>query len=1761
MGKSRKAGWPTAWAVALTLLLVLAQGATASLLYNNVMVNDVQRGNTIGHPDSSRNIAVDSSGAIFVAFHGTNGIRVAKSTDRGATFRASVLVTNVNAQCELAVDHQNALNLVWKAADGTIHFSRSTNQLNFAAPNPVCSSDVPARLAVDAPYVYLIPQGGGPLLRNTNYGAGAFSSVSVDTNRLFSDVIVNLRNHDVFVETDDPDIRYFKSSNYGASFGATQSVARQVRYPSVAGLFVEAGNFLFIAGSSNYILRINTDSNTATNFTAFPSLEHGRSLAADNAGNLLDTYLSSSGVYYRVSTNLGVSFTAPVKVAGSVDAISTTINPIYGDIIMVYEDNGQIFSSVFANELICTNIDLRVESQSIPTCLRPGSELVYTITVTNMSSGTAQDVVLSNQLPAMVTFLGASATVSNHGGGLITYAIGEMTPFTGCNLSITGAVSVAASGSFSNRAEASLRGRDIYPANNVSWANTCVSPTLTIVSPRSTCTPPVGSLTNAYETSQSNSVVTPVTLSSTQYYCTGWSLTGNAPLSGTTNTFSMTHTNDAVLTWIWGITNVQYTVTAGSHGTVTGSSNAWYRQHTSVTAAPQPDAHYHFSTWSGQVPGAQQTANPLILAMDQARSITANFAIDQHTLTVSSEHGTTTPASGVNPYNYNASFTCQAVSPQNLPAGTQYYCTGWTLSGNAPAAGTTNTFNMTLTNNASLTWLWGMTNVRLTATTDGHGSLSGQTSGWYARNQTITISPDAGPFEHFAGWSGDVPIGQTNQNPLNLTMDHARTIQANFWIEQRTVDVASAYGTPSPTVGSHAYDGLSAINPSVSSPVSAGASTQMVCTGWTMTGHAPASGANTSFSMMLTNNASITWNWKTNVYLTRTISGPGTVSGGTSGWYDLGTSLSLTAAPNNAYSSFIGWSGDLPPAQTNDNPLSLNLTNARAIEAHFYQEESSLEVVSPKGTPSPTVGTHSYARGTTLTATPGSPPTSAGTQYICTGWTMTGNSPTLGSSTSFSITLTNNAILTWHWGATNFYYSRSTIGSGSITGSPAGWYSADTTLQAVAIPVPDGTFLGWQLDVPSAQTNNNPLFLNLDRPRNIRALFTEVYRSLIVTSAYGTPNPASGTHSNLHGASVSCSVNSPVSGAAGTRYVCSGWTLTGHSPTSGTTASFATVQTNHMNLTWNWKTNYQFSASAASNGSVTGATSGWYNAQTSVIVTAVPTVGFAFAGWQGSLAGDQTNDNPLNLTLAAPHSVTATFVRASRTLTIQSLYGTPDPPIGIYTNQYGMTLTNRLNGSPVSGTHTSLVCIGWTMTGNAPLTGTNITAVMTHTNNAVLTWLWATNVRLGCSTSGSGTLSGSTNEWTRLGYTNLIHAVPGTGMAFAGWQGELPLGQTNQNPLLLIMDRSRTVTANFERTRLTLEIRSERGTAVPPVGLHTNLYGNVVTNLNSHFVYAPGTQFVCTGWTATGNQPLNGTTNILSMTLTNHAVLTWNWTTNAQLSWSTQGCGGVTGAEAVWYPLGGNVTITALPSANWQFDYWSGDVTTAQSNNASITLTMDRPRTVQAHFSLIMVVDFMIASLSVNSSVDRSSVNATVLIQNIGTDAGDAGILTVWANRPTPANCGEMGDQSITAGTLNAGQVKSYTFTNLYPGAGNKLRSCRAFVDAECATVEKEERNNQYALNYTYLGPVLTPFALSAIALTNEVHLRWTAPTNSGLPNNRTRLLVNTNHYPEDFTDGTKLTDGYTNTFYMHTNCISGTPYYYSIWVNDGTYYVTPPTE
>lgn len=66
-----------------------------------------------------------------------------------------------------------------------------------------------------------------------------------------------------------------------------------------------------------------------------------------------------------------------------------------------------------------------------------------------------------------------------------------------------------------------------------------------------------------------------------------------------------------------------FSVAASGGGSVTGSASGECLPGSTVTVTAVPDAFYHWSYWTGNVPASQ--TNPLILTMDQNRSVTAVF--------------------------------------------------------------------------------------------------------------------------------------------------------------------------------------------------------------------------------------------------------------------------------------------------------------------------------------------------------------------------------------------------------------------------------------------------------------------------------------------------------------------------------------------------------------------------------------------------------------------------------------------------------------------------------------------------------------------------------------------------------------------------------------------------------------------------------------------------------------------------------------------------------------------------------------------------------------------------------------------------------------------------------------------------------------------------------------------------------------------------------------------------------------------------------
>ena len=119
-------------------------------------------------------------------------------------------------------------------------------------------------------------------------------------------------------------------------------------------------------------------------------------------------------------------------------------------------------------------------------------------------------------------------------------------------------------------------------------------------------------------------------------------------------------TNDVTLTAQWTINNYAVTFTAGSHGTITGTTSQTINHGSSssqVTAVP--DANYHFVNWSDA-----STLNPrTISSVETTTSLSATFAIDTYTATYSSGGNGSISGTAIQAVNHGESATSVTAIP------------------------------------------------------------------------------------------------------------------------------------------------------------------------------------------------------------------------------------------------------------------------------------------------------------------------------------------------------------------------------------------------------------------------------------------------------------------------------------------------------------------------------------------------------------------------------------------------------------------------------------------------------------------------------------------------------------------------------------------------------------------------------------------------------------------------------------------------------------------------------------------------------------------------------------------------------------------------------------------------------------------------------------------------------------------------------------------------------------------------------------------
>ncbi|MDG1729328.1 MAG: T9SS type B sorting domain-containing protein [Algibacter sp.] len=364
----------------ILVILCTSQVKAQTPLFSAIPVSDEGVNNNIGNANTSRNVAIDSEGSIYVVYTGNKGIRVAKSVNRGQSFLPSVSVTTFNAEPEIIINDQDIVFIAW-VESGNIMLSRSVDGgISYSMPVIVGAGLVSVHIAVFENHIYLVDKFGEFVYFNSNNGQGVFNATPSIKN-IFTDIRVD-QNGVVYLPSDNPIVSLYKSMDEGFSF------SRVGLQPAILTLFSSyalsvgpCGTYIFIGGngslgykidvSNGFTSSINLGNNTFTN--------GGRTLFADHRGTLIDGYQNRFGeLVMNISNDQGQTFGAPIVVATG-GSHNIARNHITEDIVVAYEQNGAIYVSVYDNLLksIYINAPIPLEvcigkTLTIPYELSPG---------------------------------------------------------------------------------------------------------------------------------------------------------------------------------------------------------------------------------------------------------------------------------------------------------------------------------------------------------------------------------------------------------------------------------------------------------------------------------------------------------------------------------------------------------------------------------------------------------------------------------------------------------------------------------------------------------------------------------------------------------------------------------------------------------------------------------------------------------------------------------------------------------------------------------------------------------------------------------------------------------------------------------------------------------------------------------------------------------------------------------------------------------------------------------------------------------------------------------------------------------------------------------------------------------------------------------------------------------------------------------------------------------------------------------------------
>jgi hypothetical protein len=608
------------------------------------------------------------------------------------------------------------------------------------------------------------------------------------------------------------------------------------------------------------------------------------------------------------------------------------------------------------------------------------------------------------------------------------------------------------------------------------------------------------------------------------------------------------------------------------------------------------------------------------------------------------------------------------------------------------------------------------------------------------------------------------------------------------------------------------------------------------------------------------------------------------------------------------------------------------------------------------GTPTPYAhGVSAILADTWVTNSVNSPADTAnGVRYFCLGWTLTTNGALADSAATTQAVfqlVSTNTVLTYLW--TNQYeLVVSPATNGTAMTASNGWYTRGAIVTGLMpSPDPDYEFLLWSGDLTTALYTNTPLDVVMDRRRYITAHFgstvTATNRSLAGGNWFAWTNwvpkgiPGRLDTARLTGSNTTLNlpvtVGALVVGATATN-TFTGWdtllqasevTVSGLvTHTACTTGGAATnrvwIMTGNLNVP----------------GAIDVSGKGYQGGTTNAGRTA----------GQG-LGGGQANDPSGAGGYGGEGSCK---LAGGKSGTNGQTYGSATQPIGPGSGsglEPGQKAYGAAGGGSVWIEASGRITIGGTIRANG---GMNVYGQHVGGGSGGAIYLYAAEF------GGSGVLEakGGGGAWNAGGGGGGRIAVSFASGSELTYSVEGGAKGTATPPVWPAGSNGTYIATLLGQALFVQGSPVDHDTPTPyPHGASSVMPGIWITNsVVSPADETNGVRYVCTGWVVTTNGAVAESGASSQAIFHMHAdvtntVLTYLWTNAYQLVVSGATNGSATTASNGWH-LSGTIVpgIQEIPDPGYEFAQWWGDVPGDLAYSNTITLTMDRPRAVTAHF-------------------------------------------------------------------------------------------------------------------------------------------------------------------------------------------------------------------